>query len=56
MKKKDADVEAFEQDLRNLFGVRYINLKGNTEKGTLEIGYASKADFDRIYEVLLGKK
>jgi len=56
VEKKDADVEAFEQDLRNLFGVRYINLKGNTEKGTLEIGYASKADFDRIYEVLLGKK
>ena len=54
--KKDPDVENFEQELRNIFGVRDINLKGDTSKGTLEIKYGSSADFDRIYQVLLGKK
>lgn len=54
--KKDPDVENFEQELRNIFGVRDVNLKGDTSKGTLEIKYGSAADFDRIYEVLLGKK
>lgn len=54
--KKDPDVENFEQELRNIFGVRDINLKGDTSKGSLEIKYYSQADFDRIYEVLLGKK
>lgn len=54
--KKDPDVAIFEQELRNLFGVKDINLKGDVNKGTLEIGFASKNDFDRIYEVLLGKK
>ena len=44
------------QELRNIFGVRDINLKGDTSKGSLEIEYYSQADFDRIYEVLLGKK
>ncbi len=50
---KDPDVENFEQSLRNLFGVKSVNLKGDMKKGTLEIGYASKEDFDRIYQVLM---
>ncbi len=54
--KKDPDVALFEQELRNLFGVKDINLKGDVNKGTLEIGFSSKNDFDRIYEVLLGAK
>lgn len=54
--EKDPDVANFEQELKNLFGVRSINFKGNTTKGTIEIGFSSADDFDRIYEVLLGKK
>lgn len=54
--KKDPDVALFEQELKNLFGVRDINFKGTIDKGTIEIGFSSKNDFDRIYEVLLGDK
>lgn len=54
--KKDPDIAIFEQELRNLFGVKDINFKGDVNKGTLEIGFSSKNDFDRIYEVLLGAK
>ncbi len=54
--KKDPDIAIFEQELRNLFGVKDINFKGDVNKGTLEIGFSSKNDFDRIYEVLLGQK
>lgn len=54
--KKDPDVAIFEQDLRNLFGVKDINFKGDTTKGSIEIKFNSKNDFDRIYEQLLGQK
>lgn len=54
--KKDPDVENFEQELRNIFGVRNINFKGNTEKGSIEIGFTTKSDFDRIYDILINKK
>ncbi|MCR4734128.1 MAG: ParB/RepB/Spo0J family partition protein [Treponema sp.] len=54
--KKDPDIAIFEQELRNLFGVKDINFKGDVNKGSLEIGFSSKNDFDRIYEVLLGQK
>lgn len=54
--KKDPDVALFEQELRNLFGVRVVNFKGNTDKGSIEIAFSSKTDFDRIYDVLLGNK
>lgn len=54
--KKDPDVAIFEQELRNLFGVKDVSMSGSTEKGKLEIGFSSKTDFDRIYEVLLGNK
>lgn len=51
--KKDPDVALFEQELKNLFGVRDVNFKGTTDKGTIEIGFSSKSDFDRIYELLI---
>ncbi|MCQ2591766.1 MAG: ParB/RepB/Spo0J family partition protein [Treponema sp.] len=51
--KKDPDVALFEQELKNLFGVRDVALKGNTSKGAIEISFTSKEDFDRIYELLL---
>ena len=54
--KKDPDVAIFEQEVRNIFGVKNVNLKGDMEKGTLEIGYTSKADFDRIYDFLINNK
>lgn len=56
VQKKDADVLNFEQELRNIFGTRDVNLKGDINKGSIVIGFDSRKDFDRIYEVLLGKK
>ena len=54
--RKDPDIALFEQELRNLFGVKDVNFKGDTEKGSIEIKFSTKADFDRIYNVLLGEK
>ena len=46
----------FEQELKNLFGTKDINLKGDINKGSIVIGFDSRKDFDRIYDVLLSKK
>lgn len=54
--KKDADVLKFEQELRNIFGTRDVNLKGDINKGSIVIGFDSGKEFDRIYEVLMSKK
>ena len=54
--KKDADVLNFEQELRNIFGTRDVNLKGDINKGSIVIGFDNRKDFDRIYEVLMAKK
>lgn len=54
--KKDADVLKFEQELRNIFGTRDVNLKGDINKGSIVIGFDSRKDFDRIYDVLMSKK
>ena len=54
--RKDPDIALFEQELRNLFGVKDVSFKGDTSKGSIEIKFNSKTDFDRIYEVLLGDK
>lgn len=54
--KKDADVLNFEQELRNIFGTRSVNLKGDINKGSIVIGFDSAKEFDRIYEVLMTKK
>jgi len=54
--KKDPDIALFEQELKNLFGVREVDFKGTIDKGSIEIGFSSKNDFDRIYQVLLGEK
>ena len=56
VQKKDADVLNFEQELRNIFGTRDVNLKGDINKGSIVIGFDSRKDFGRIYEVLLSKK
>ena len=54
--RKDPDVLAFEQELRNIFGTRDVSLKGDINKGSIIIGFDNKKDFDRIYEVLMSKK
>lgn len=54
--KKDPDIEQFEQEMRNIFGVRGVNLKGSMDKGTLQIEYSSRNDLDRIYSVIIGNK
>lgn len=51
-KKKDPDVAIFEQELKNLFGVSGVNFKGTIDKGSIEICFSSKNDFDRICSVL----
>ena len=54
--KKDADVLNFEQELRNIFGTRDVNLKGDINEGSIVIGFDNRKDFDRIYDVLMSKK
>lgn len=50
--RKDPDIAIFEQNLKNVFGVKDVNFKGTTEKGSIEIGFTSKKDFDRICKIL----
>lgn len=53
---KDADIQHFEQEVKNVFGIKNVNLKGSMNKGVLEIEYTSREDLDRIYNVILGNK
>ena len=54
--KKDPDVANFEQEVKNLFGVKEVAFKGSMDKGSLQISFSSRKDFDRIYEILMAKK
>ena len=54
--QKDADVLNFEQELKNIFGTKSINLKGDINKGSIVIGFDTRKDFDRIYDVLMSKR
>ena len=54
--QKDADVLSFEQELKNIFGTKSINLKGVINKGSIVIGFDTRKDFDRIYDVLMSKR
>jgi len=51
--QKDPDIANFEQQLRNILGVKGVNFKGTMDKGSLEISFSSKDDFERIYNVLV---
>ena len=53
---KDADVLEFEQQLRNKFGTRDVNFKGDINKGSIVIGFNSKDEFNRVYQALLDQK
>lgn len=50
--RKDPDVALFEQQLRNIFGVKGVSMKGTMDKGSIVIEYNSRNDFDRICDVL----
>ena len=50
--KKDPDVALFEQNLRNIFGVKGVSMNGTMDKGSIVIEFSSKNDFDRICDVL----
>lgn len=50
--RKDPDVALFEQQLRNIFGVKGVSMNGTTDKGSIVIEFTSKNDFDRICDVL----
>lgn len=54
--KKDPNVLAFEQQIKNVFGIKNVNLKGSMDKGILEIEYTSREDLDRIANVILGNQ
>ena len=54
--KKDPDVANFEQEVKNLFGIKEVAFKGSMDKGSLQISFSSRKDFDRIYEILMAKK
>ena len=54
--QKDADVLNFEQELKNIFGTKSINLKGDINKCSIVIGFDTRKDFDRIYDVLMSKR
>ena len=57
MKEKiESDIQNFEQELRNIFGVKGINFKGSMDKGSIQIDFASRKDFDRIYNVLVNSE
>ena len=54
--KKDPDIANFEQEVKNLFGIKEVAFKGSMDKGSLQISFSSRKDFDRIYEILMAKK
>lgn len=54
--QKDADVLNFEQELKNIFGTKSINLKGDINKGSIVIGFDTRKDFDRIYDIFMSKR
>lgn len=48
---KDAAVRAIEQKFIDILGTK-VAVKGNLDKGTIEIAYFSRADLDRVYELI----
>lgn len=50
--KRDPDVVALEQKFISTLGTK-VSMKGNLNRGALVIEYFSRADLDRIYEILV---
>ncbi len=51
--KKDPDILAIEQKFLEKLGTRCL-LNGTLEKGSIEIDYFSRADLDRLYNLITG--
>lgn len=49
--KRDPDIVEIEQKFIEVFGTKVV-LKGSIEKGSIQIDYFSKADLDRLYNVI----
>lgn len=53
--RKDPDIAEIEQKFIEIFGTKVI-LKGNIDKGTIQIDYFSRQDLDRLYNVIAQEK
>lgn len=51
VKVKSLELKSFENGLKKLFATK-VSIKGDDNKGKIEINYYSKEDLDRIYEIL----
>ena len=50
--QKDPGISEIEQKFMEIFGTKVV-LNGTLEKGKIEIDYFSKADLDRLYNVVV---
>jgi ParB family chromosome partitioning protein len=48
---KDIEVRSIEQKFIDILGTK-VAVKGNLDKGTIEISYFSRADLERVYELI----
>lgn len=53
--RKDPDIAEIEQKFIEIFGTK-VTLKGNIDKGTIQIDYFSRQDLDRLYNVIAQEK
>ena len=53
--RKEPDIAEIEQKFIEIFGTKVI-LKGNIDKGTIQIDYFSRQDLDRLYNVIAQEK
>ena len=53
--RKDPDIAEIEHKFIEIFGTKVI-LKGNIDKGTIQIDYFSRQDLDRLYNVIAQEK
>ncbi len=53
--QKDAETRSVEQKFIDILGTK-VSVKGNLERGTIEIAYFSREDLDRVYEILTGPR
>ena len=52
--KKDPDISEIEQKFIEIFGTKVV-LKGNLEKGSIQISYFTKQDLDRLYNIIVSE-